>query len=220
MITEMKDVVKNIVSEATRPVMILLVAQGCKTEKTTAQISLEEKIINLPISFYTLCVSDNELEFPQLLTPSIYYFIPQNTTPAFWRQGIVLDVVENDIEIINKVMNGTSYEEARFSDSERLQIKEVDSILETEKTSLHTFPSAFQQARNLAKEVWKTGKRAARGLPVLVPTEVGFQRLLTCEGCDRFDKDTSRCAECGCFMKTKSQLASASCPLNKWQQYV
>jgi len=42
------------------------------------------------------------------------------------------------------------------------------------------------------------------------------QRFETCLKCDRFNHETQRCNECGCFMKIKTKFTQASCPLNKW----
>ena len=39
-----------------------------------------------------------------------------------------------------------------------------------------------------------------------------------CLGCE-FLKD-NKCEKCGCFMKVKHKLATASCPVGKWDKYV
>lgn len=57
-------------------------------------------------------------------------------------------------------------------------------------------------------------------------------RILTCQGCDRFEADERQCLECGCKMDYKTTLAKdpikimsgetdpdkikISCPLGKW----
>lgn len=41
-------------------------------------------------------------------------------------------------------------------------------------------------------------------------------RMKICRECDRFIKVTAQCKECGCFMKGKTLLAEAECPLSKW----
>jgi hypothetical protein len=41
-------------------------------------------------------------------------------------------------------------------------------------------------------------------------------RLLVCNSCDSFNKRLAKCKKCGCFMKLKSTLQSAKCPLGKW----
>jgi hypothetical protein len=123
-----------------------------------------------------------------------------------------------DIDAAFKMMDGLTYLEAKFDIKMQEQILKTEDYIKNEDVS--QFPSTFQMARNAAKDMWKMGKNAAKGLPVLVSAEEGFSRMNTCEGCDRFDATSSRCKECGCFMKTKTQLASASCPIGKWSAIV
>jgi len=42
------------------------------------------------------------------------------------------------------------------------------------------------------------------------------ERLEICKSCPEFTKFTSQCKKCGCFMKIKTTMAQATCPLNKW----
>lgn len=42
------------------------------------------------------------------------------------------------------------------------------------------------------------------------------ERLDICKQCPRLFKPTMTCKECGCFMKVKTHLINATCPLNKW----
>ena len=39
-----------------------------------------------------------------------------------------------------------------------------------------------------------------------------------CQGCEHFISATSQCKKCGCFMKVKTKLATASCPVGKWEK--
>jgi hypothetical protein len=214
--------IANIIDKATVPVLILVLSGECEKEKSPEQQTLEKNLEThpTPVVYYSMCIPEHLMGFPRAQTPTLYYFIPKNQTPAFWRYLTFNNTLNDDLEIILKMMTGLTYEQARFTPQEQETILKVDYFLEQEKENLHNFPSVFQQARNLAKEMWKTGKNAAKGLPVIVPTEVGFERISTCQSCDRLDKETFRCRECGCFMKSKSQLASASCPLNKWKPFV
>lgn len=41
-------------------------------------------------------------------------------------------------------------------------------------------------------------------------------RLAICKQCPRFFKPTMTCKECNCFMKIKTHLVNAKCPLDKW----
>lgn len=41
-------------------------------------------------------------------------------------------------------------------------------------------------------------------------------RLEICNNCEWLDKRLTRCRQCGCFMKLKTTLRRAECPLHKW----
>lgn len=41
-------------------------------------------------------------------------------------------------------------------------------------------------------------------------------RLEICNSCEWLDKRLVKCRKCGCFMKLKSTLKQAQCPLEKW----
>jgi len=51
-----------------------------------------------------------------------------------------------------------------------------------------------------------------------VPDETMQKRMATCQGCPSWTG--YRCSECGCVMKTKAKLASSTCPLGKWDNYI
>ena len=38
-----------------------------------------------------------------------------------------------------------------------------------------------------------------------------------CQGCE-FLTDKNRCQKCGCFMSVKTKVATASCPIGKWEK--
>ncbi len=42
------------------------------------------------------------------------------------------------------------------------------------------------------------------------------QRLSICNKCEHYIKWTTNCKKCGCFMKLKTKLHYAQCPLDKW----
>lgn len=46
--------------------------------------------------------------------------------------------------------------------------------------------------------------------------ETARKRMDICEVCPRLLKATYQCKECGCFMKMKTKLTEAVCPLSKW----
>ena len=41
-------------------------------------------------------------------------------------------------------------------------------------------------------------------------------RLKICNECPWLDKRLVKCRKCGCFMKLKSTLKQATCPIGKW----
>jgi hypothetical protein len=47
-------------------------------------------------------------------------------------------------------------------------------------------------------------------------TEVAEERFSICQACPELIKLTSQCKKCGCFMKAKTGLLAASCPIGKW----
>lgn len=46
--------------------------------------------------------------------------------------------------------------------------------------------------------------------------ELSVERFSICKQCPKLIKTTSQCKECGCFMKAKTKLQKATCPLGKW----
>lgn len=41
-------------------------------------------------------------------------------------------------------------------------------------------------------------------------------RLAICNTCPMFNKTFQKCRQCGCFMKLKTTLVQAKCPLGHW----
>jgi hypothetical protein len=41
-------------------------------------------------------------------------------------------------------------------------------------------------------------------------------RLEICRACEYFRPKTETCRKCGCFMKLKTMLEKAKCPIGKW----
>jgi len=46
--------------------------------------------------------------------------------------------------------------------------------------------------------------------------EVAKSRLEICRTCEYFRPKTETCRKCGCFMKAKTMLLNAKCPIGKW----
>ncbi len=41
-------------------------------------------------------------------------------------------------------------------------------------------------------------------------------RLQICNTCPWFNKRLAKCKKCGCFMRLKTTLQNAKCPIGKW----
>lgn len=78
------------------------------------------------------------------------------------------------------------------------------------------FPSIPEQARNLSKTALDIAKSFATTRRLLVPDDLVDLRNSICESCDRYEFESSRCKECGCFMVNKVRFNGATCPLNYW----
>lgn len=85
-----------------------------------------------------------------------------------------------------------------------------------EKEDISKYPSLFQQARNVIKQGWLSGTGLIYGRGFLADPEKVAKRLEICETCEFFNKESSRCYQCGCFMMSKAQLEMSGCPANKW----
>jgi hypothetical protein len=48
------------------------------------------------------------------------------------------------------------------------------------------------------------------------PEEVVKSRMDICNGCEFYRARTNQCKKCSCFMKLKTKLEHAKCPIGKW----
>ena len=48
------------------------------------------------------------------------------------------------------------------------------------------------------------------------PEEISQYRLEICKQCEFFRQHSQTCKKCGCFMKLKTTLQRAKCPVGKW----
>ena len=44
------------------------------------------------------------------------------------------------------------------------------------------------------------------------------RRWSECQGCEHLIKATNQCKKCGCFMKVKTRISTARCPIGKWEK--
>jgi hypothetical protein len=210
---------EHTINNATIPVLVVVtIAADCKGFVGQYGESIKGEIDKLPpntIGLVSLCFEEAETSFPVIQAPSLYYFLPQNQAPIFWRGQDALNRLQEDLKVIQAMhTQGLSEHDARFTPEVKSDIEKVDTMLATEDVS--QFPSTFQQGRNLAKEMWNLGKKAATLQPLIVEADIAHERLETCLACPEFEAETSKCRKCGCGMKLKTNLSTATCPLQKW----
>lgn len=80
--------------------------------------------------------------------------------------------------------------------------------------------SSITEGKHMSKwEEYKKKLGTTRPWDVLNPNtewseeETAKARLNICFDCDSFIKVTTQCRQCGCFMKLKTKLQNATCPL-------
>jgi hypothetical protein len=206
---------KGLIDTAEHPIVVAVVSDGCEEYKGQFLTKFEEKLYEQTrqVHYHILCYTEEGMPFPRPSTQVIYYFAPKNYTPLFFRQGADVLSVEVDIATAYSMMDGANYVDAAFDQWTKDQFSRTESMLNAEDVS--DYPPLFQQARNFAKEMWSAAKYKTRKLPVLVDADTAYKRLSICQSCEFF-KDNSRCQKCGCFMKTKTHLATSTCPIHKW----
>ena len=88
----------------------------------------------------------------------------------------------------------------------------VETTLPPAKPQL---PSLSQMTKSLFEAAVEETKAIAEGYEALAEEE-RQRRLAICTRCNRYLADQGRCVECGCFMRVKTKLRTATCPLGKW----
>lgn len=213
------EIIHVIMSED-KLIMVLVLAEGCDERETGFEHVLGQKFVTIPEEqrprVLKLCYSENNMPFPRPQTECIYYFAPKNKNNLFLRHGKeAVDRFLDDIEIANKMITGMSYTEAVYNETELELIKETEQRFQEEQMEYTKYPAKTQMLRNFAKDIWQSAKFVGKGLPVLVGSEMAFERYSICEQCPHLT-EAARCTECGCFMKKKVNLAASSCPIGKW----
>lgn len=73
--------------------------------------------------------------------------------------------------------------------------------------------SPIKDLTNTAKAV---AKDIVNGQPIMADNLLINNRIEICNKCEFISLDSYRCNKCGCFMKIKTQINAAKCPINKW----
>jgi len=55
---------------------------------------------------------------------------------------------------------------------------------------------------------------------ILHDQDIIDKRFSMCQDCEHFISATTQCKKCLCFMKVKTKLATARCPIGKWDKEV
>lgn len=77
-------------------------------------------------------------------------------------------------------------------------------------------PSTFEMMKNLLVSSKQIIEGAVAGEGVIVDEEIFNSRLDICTACPLYLQDSSRCTQCGCYMKNKAMFKKMSCPIGKW----
>jgi hypothetical protein len=73
-----------------------------------------------------------------------------------------------------------------------------------------------------AWEIFKEKNKDVKPWDLLNPNteytgdSVAKDRFDICKACPELIKLTSQCKKCGCFMRIKTTMAHATCPIGKW----
>jgi len=80
-------------------------------------------------------------------------------------------------------------------------------------------PSLGKRITTFSKAMIRAAKFKITGHDVLCEEEEVNERLEICNSCEEMiPEDEPLCAECGCDLIYKAQLASEFCPLLKWEE--
>ena len=87
-----------------------------------------------------------------------------------------------------------------------------------------TYLIAKHEAQEEIEEAIKTGKFDMRTMSerfkniLIYDDSIISKRLDICKGCEFLFKPTNSCKKCGCFMDAKTKIATARCPIGKWDK--
>ena len=86
------------------------------------------------------------------------------------------------------------------------------------------YQAKYQTDEAVNEAVKKDSKLDLRKLPqklkkvMLHDQKIIDKRWNECQNCEHLIKATNTCKKCGCFMKIKTRVATASCPVGKWDK--
>ena len=102
-----------------------------------------------------------------------------------------------------------------LTDRREALAKSLEALKVEKEGVVFSYPSVLQMAKNLASSVKDVVVEPG---DLQVEEEEFLDRLEICVDCDLLDPKQVRCTHesCGCFLKVKAHLCSATCPLYMW----
>ena len=211
---------KNILEDTNGlPILVYIVAEGCH-EHPSILVEDVSRLLDAhdsEVTFYTICLNENEMPFPRPRTKILYYFKPHDLNPILYREDLDVDsFFDSDVNNIKRIIDGEDPDTVFYTEEQVETNKQVEEMFKEEQKRSDKFPSKLSMLRSAAKQFYYSARSAKKGLPVFVSSETAQERFEICDECEFFDKDSTRCEECGCFMKLKVNLADTKCPIGKW----
>lgn len=213
------DRIKNLILESDKPVAVVVTAEGCHRDEPPLLTAMESMIATRmqEMAMAHLCYSEDRMIFPRPLTQVVYWFAPGRLDPIVYRTGNEGPrYFDDDLAAVLRVANGEDAATAFLGDDGVALRERNEQQIASEDTN--DLPPKTRMARNLFRQLLHTAKRTMEGVPLGVPQEVFVARFDECLACPKL-RDDGRCTQCGCMMKMKANLASASCPLGKWGEH-
>jgi hypothetical protein len=89
------------------------------------------------------------------------------------------------------------------------------AVVDCQKTPRAELPSVAAMAVTVTAAMAAEASAILRGVPSVADAEI-TRRLAVCAGCSEYLPEARRCQQCGCYLKFKTALRTANCPLGKW----
>ena len=105
--------------------------------------------------------------------------------------SLKLRFIQSILKLLKKITLKLLYLQAKYEADEY--------AVENEKFDLRTIPERIKSV-------------------LLHDTDIIESRWNECQGCEHLIKATNQCKKCGCFMKIKTRIATARCPVGKWEK--
>lgn len=98
--------------------------------------------------------------------------------------------------------------------SQRLQEVKIKNLQSSVKA--RPMPSYAQMAKNVGNSLMKNTISVVQGNELRLSKEEAEKRESICKSCEFYEKSSSRCTKCGCFLAVKTYLKAEHCPVGKW----